>query len=147
MIPRCITLLLASTAILFGSVACGAEPSGQIKVRISWGHRSPANTPFYVKLLARGVETAQATGVNLEEGEGLRDGAWQTRAGGGDVDGVEVVLRYAEEPPKEIANLNRIWADLIAQSDPDDGPPPPHGPGLPPGLAQADRPDGPGRDR
>jgi hypothetical protein len=117
MSPRLILLLVAATVIVREGVAAGAE--GQMKLRLSWGHKSPADTPFYVRLLASGAELSHAAGFGMEEHDGLRDGAWQTRAGGGDVDGVEVVLRYPPEQPKGIANLNSIWAALIAQSDAD----------------------------
>jgi hypothetical protein len=39
--------------------------------------------------------------------------------GQGDVDGVEFTLRYAPMEVKPIEKVQRIWADLLAQSDPD----------------------------
>ena len=92
---------------------------GQVKVRVSWGHRSPENTPFCVKCIATGATIADAVPHGLETGEAARDGAWETRAGGGDIDAVELTLRYPETPVKPIEKLHVIWADLIAQSDAD----------------------------
>jgi hypothetical protein len=119
MILRYLCILTAGLAIFGTAAAVRAEGPGRLKVRITWGHHFPQNTPFYVKLLAAGVEIQDAAGFGLEAGDGLRDGAWQTRSGGGDVDGVEFLLRYPQGPPRKIEKLHRIWADLIAQSDPD----------------------------
>ncbi len=93
----------------------------KLRVRISWGHQSPKPKPFYVKLTpgTRGVEVEHAVGYSLESGEGLKEGAWQSTAGNGDVDGIDFTLIYPIEAPSRLQNLQVIWADLIAQSDSD----------------------------
>jgi hypothetical protein len=65
------------------------------------------------------VSIATSRGDGLEAAEGLRHDAWQTHAGGGDVDGVDLVLRYPEQLVKDLEPLHPIWRDLIAGSDPD----------------------------
>jgi hypothetical protein len=74
---------------------------------------------FYVKLVPADATISSATGYSLEADDAQADGAWQTRAGGGDVDGVEFTLHYPQASVKPIQNLNNIWADLMAQSDAD----------------------------
>ena len=66
-----------------------------------------------------GLEIRDLAGYELEPGEGLRDGAWQSTAGAGDVDGVTFTLVYTQTPARRLQNLHIIWADLIAQSDAD----------------------------
>jgi hypothetical protein len=70
-------------------------------------------------MVLTGVEIPEANPLDFEEDDGLKDGAWQTRAGGGDVDGLELSIRYLPTPVELIQNLHIIWADLIAQSDDD----------------------------
>lgn len=101
------------------ALAASAEPA-ELKVRISWGHESAQVAPHYVRLVpGAGVEVRDAAGFALESGEGLRDGAWQSRAGAGDVDGVAFTLAYDLSASKPIQNLHIIWADLIAAADPE----------------------------
>ena len=107
--------------ILGAAVAAGAQSPGQLKVRISWGYEAPRAARYYVKLspATAGVEVLSAKGYSLEPGEGLKDGAWQTTAGAGDIDGVEINLAYPQEPVRRLQDLQIIWADLIARSDAD----------------------------
>ena len=107
--------------LLAASVALAQEPARtELPVRITWGHTSPQAKPFYVKLVATsGVQILKARGESLEPGEGLKDSAWQTRAGAGDVDGVSFTVAYPQQPPERRQNIEELWAYLIAQSDPD----------------------------
>jgi len=93
----------------------------ELKVRISWGHESPAAAPYYVRLMPAtgGVEIRDAAGYELERGEGLKHDAWQSTAGAGDIDGVTFTLVYPKPSDTRLQNLHIIWADLIAQSDAD----------------------------
>lgn len=102
--------------LMLGSALFGAE----LKVRITWGHESPAAAPYYVRLAPEsGVEIRDATGYELEPGEGFKADAWQSTAGAGDIDGVTFTLVYPQTPAARLQNLHIIWADLIAQSDAD----------------------------
>ena len=102
-------------------LACPAVSCAELKVRISWGHETAMAEPYYVRLApaTSGLEIRDLAGYELEPGEGLRDGAWQSTAGAGDVDGVTFTLVYTQTPARRLQNLHIIWADLIAQSDAD----------------------------
>src|SRR5215472_10321545 len=101
--------------------ACPALWCAELKVRISWGHETAMAAPYYVRLApaTTGLEIRDPAGYELEPGEGLRDGAWQSTAGAGDVDGVTFTLVYTQTPARRLQKLHIIWADLIAQSDAD----------------------------
>src|SRR5208283_1190872 len=86
-----------------------AAPENQLTLHLSWGHTSPKSTAFYVKLLGDHVSLANPMGEGLEPGEGLKDGAWQTEAGGGDVDGITVTLQYGQREVKDLDDLHVIW--------------------------------------
>ncbi|HYM05071.1 MAG TPA: hypothetical protein VEU11_00785 [Terriglobales bacterium] len=109
---RCVICLLILAPALF---------CAELKVRISWGHESAVASPYYVRLTpaSSGVEIRDAAGYELEPGEGLKDDAWQSTAGAGDIDGVTFTLVYPQPPATRLQNLHIIWADLIAQSDAD----------------------------
>ena len=109
----CPVMVMIIASAVFG------QQREQLAVRISWGHRSPGNTPFHVKLMGSEVELADLKGLGLEGGEELRDWTVETRAGGGDVDGAQFTVKYSPMAIKTIQKLNSIWADLIAQSDAD----------------------------
>jgi hypothetical protein len=119
--------------ILLTSVLVAGEHQGQLKLRLSWGHRSKDATAFYVRFKTEAVEIADVSGRELEPADQFTEGAWVrdpisqknsemgtlTQAGGGDVDGVELTLRYQETPVRIISNLHSIWAYLIEHSDDD----------------------------
>ena len=99
--------------------ASGADTPEELKVRVSWGHEAASSAAYFVRIVPSGVEIPEAKPVDFEDEDGLRDGAWRTKAGGGDVDGLELVIRYLPADVQFIQNVHIIWADLIAQSDPD----------------------------
>lgn len=107
-------------AILCGVMLASTLFGTELKVRITWGHESPAPASYYVHLAPEsGVEIRNATGYELEAGEGFKADAWQSTAGAGDIDGVTFTLVYPQTSPARLQNLHIIWADLIAQSDAD----------------------------
>jgi hypothetical protein len=114
------TLALAATCTIHAKAALAAAqqaPAAELPVHLSWGYSSPPHTRFYVKLLpTSGVMLLKARGVWLEAGEGLKDGAWQTEAGGGDIDGVDFIIAYPPAPPERRQDIERLWAYLIDQS-------------------------------
>jgi hypothetical protein len=102
------------------SCAALAQAATPLKVRLEWGHAGPAGAAYFIKFLAGapGMKIESATAVGLEAGEGLRDGAWRTRAGGGDIDAVELIV--SAQPAREtLQSLQVIWADTIAAADAD----------------------------
>ncbi|HKW97538.1 MAG TPA: hypothetical protein VJN43_07375 [Bryobacteraceae bacterium] len=100
---------------------CSALFAEDLKVRITWGHESPAAASYYIRLAPEtsGLEIRNAAGYQLEPGEGLKGDAWQSTAGAGDIDGVTFTLAYPQPSAARLQNLHIIWADLIAESDAD----------------------------
>jgi hypothetical protein len=103
------------------TVPVSSTTSGQenLKVRITWGHTSQETAPFYVQLAGKGVQLTGSAGLGLEPDDQLHDAVYETRSGKGDVDGVAVTLQYAPMDVIPLEKVQRIWADLIAQSDAD----------------------------
>jgi hypothetical protein len=114
----CLVALLFSISPVF-SDAPPDEPKSLIPLHISWGHRTTAQAPFRIRIAGKAVTIKGAKAAGLEPGEGLRDGAWQTTSGAGDVDGVDLLLECQRLEVKDRESLHPIWHDLIAQSDPD----------------------------
>jgi len=104
--------------ILISALVAG-EPQRELKLRLSWGHRSEDSTAFYVKFLVEGMEITDISGQALEPADQFKIGACLTHAGGYDVDGVNLTLRYPETSVRMIQNLHSIWAYLIEHSDDD----------------------------
>lgn len=128
MLPKSLlrTLLVLSLGSLglrglVSEALIASDSNRKLKVRISWGNQGLKPRPYYVKLVPStpGVEVQNVVGYSLEPGEGLKEGAWQTSAGAGDVDGVDFTLVCPAQTASRIQNLHVTWADLIAQSDPD----------------------------
>lgn len=112
--------MCAAVCLLTGGVVHALPSRGDLKLRLTWGERSPVAVPFSVKLSpSAGVKLADVVGYKLETGEDGRSGAWQTTAGHGDTDGVEFTLSYAVHEVSIIQEMQAIWADLIERSDAD----------------------------
>lgn len=99
--------------------ATAAETTSTLQAQITWGHRSPSGTPFTMLFTGAGVTIDEISGQGLESGDGLKDGLWTSRAGGGDIDGVKLALSFPPVTIQELKAPQRIWADLLAQSDAD----------------------------
>jgi hypothetical protein len=117
---------IAGTLVSFAAEVDPASPgatvpaeTGRLKVRLSWGHRSGTPDPFHLRFLTNEVALTQLQVVKFEPGDTLRRGLCETRAGAGDVDGVEFILAFQEREVKEIGNLQKIWAHLLANADAD----------------------------
>lgn len=89
------------------AVCSRAETLDQLKVHISLGHRAVKAVPFSVRLVSSG-------GVELRG-----SGDWKGTAGGGHAESRTFALAYPKADVKPLENLQIIWADLIAHSDPD----------------------------
>jgi hypothetical protein len=112
----CVSLFVVLHAILATSTLAG-DFTEDLKVSLSWGHQSRRSMPYYVRLLAEGAEIQDSKARDLESNDTITDNVLTTHAGGGDIDGVELTLRYAPGQIKTIENLHSIWAELIARSD------------------------------
>ena len=116
---KCLKLFIYSQVMILTSALVAGEPQRELKLRLSWGHRSQDATPFHVSFLAEGMEMADISGQALEPADQFKEGAWVTHAGGSDVDGVGLTLRYPDTSVREISNLHSIWSYLIEHSDDD----------------------------
>lgn len=107
------------SVLLLGT--CVSAYGAEMKVHLSWGHTSTKATSYYIRLAPAtpGLDIRDVAGDGLEPGEGLKNNAWQSTAGAGDIDGLHFTLTYPERPDEHLQNLHIIWADLIANSDPD----------------------------
>ena len=104
---------------LTASAFCATDAQESLKVRVTWGHTSSEIASFYVQIAGKEVQVGQPAGIGLESDDQLREAVCETYSGKGDVDGVEFTLQYAPREVKPIEKVHRIWADLLAQSDPD----------------------------
>jgi hypothetical protein len=91
----------------------------RLPVRLSWGHHSPAGTVFHIRFRTNNLAIIDPAPEGFEAGDTALDQGWETRAGAGDVDGLRFTLACTNTQVRPVEKLHRIWADLIAQSDPD----------------------------
>jgi len=111
--------MAACQVIVAASALSAIDSKAHSKVKVSWGHKSREVASFHIRFLTNEVEIVDVEALGLEPGDCFKDGTFETRAGKGDIDGTEFTLQYTPKHVKTIENLHRIWADLIAQSDPD----------------------------
>ena len=114
-----IILMAACQVIVAASALSTVDSKAHLKVKVSWGHKSREVASFHIRFLTNEVEIVDVEALGLEPGDCFKDGTFETRAGKGDIDGTEFTLQYTPKHVKTIENLHRIWADLIAQSNPD----------------------------
>ena len=108
----CVVLLWASV--------CHAAADGRLKVRVSWGHTAAAPTDYRVAVSGRaGLEVRSVTPHQFDTADVLQSGVAQTRAGNGDIDGLDLALEYPLDATATIQNVHILWTDLIAASDGD----------------------------
>jgi hypothetical protein len=105
--------------IMTSALIAGESQEEQLKLTLSWGHRSKDASAFYFKFLTEAVKIADVSGRDLESTDQFEEDIIVTQAGGGDVDGVELTLQYHETTVRMIDNLHSIWAYLIEHSDED----------------------------
>jgi len=118
-IMKSLVLLIFWQVLLLTSTLVAGESHRELKLRFSWGHQSQDTTAFYIKFLTEAVEIVDVSGYELETTDQFTDGILATQAGSGDIDGVELMLRYPETSVRMIDNLHSIWAYLIEHSDED----------------------------
>jgi hypothetical protein len=112
-------VLVSLPVIALTSLLMAAEAPNELRVHVSWGHRSPNATAFRIKVLTEQVEIAGTSAEDMEADDTPDEGLWRTTAGAGDVDGLVLTLRYTGAPIKEIQDLHSIWKYLIEHSDAD----------------------------
>jgi len=103
------------------AASAGSASMQELKVRASWGHSSTQAVPFTIRLAPAksSLTIRDAAGFSLEPGEGLRGGFWQSRAGAGDVDGVEFTLVFPQQATNAPRQEHSIWKHLLQVSDED----------------------------
>ena len=102
---------------VFAPSAAGAQE--RLKVRITWGHTSHEAIPFHVQPMVREATVTEVAGTGLESDDQVTDSTCEGHAGGGDVDGLEFLLRYAPAQVKPSEKVHRFWADFLARSEAD----------------------------
>jgi hypothetical protein len=102
--------------MLFPVGAALAEES--VAVHLSWGHRSPTNTDFLVRIRGQEVSLDDFKSEGCEPQDVISGNTARSRAGGGDVDGLVFQVRYAPATISPITNLHSIWKYLVDHSDP-----------------------------
>jgi hypothetical protein len=112
------TALLFAFLLSFRLVASAAEePVETIRVRLSWGHESPVSIARDIDLLTSGITLSALLPWQLEADDQLTSAAVHSRAGVGDVDGVEFTITCPQREVREITGLHSIWQGLLAGSD------------------------------
>jgi hypothetical protein len=114
-----LTALICGAALLFAPMPAAAETT-TLNVRISWGHEAAQAAAYEIKPVPGvGVEVQSVTPRDLESGEAVKQGVARSRAGGGDIDALDLVIVHPKEPSGVTQNVHILWTDLIAASDPD----------------------------
>jgi hypothetical protein len=115
-----VIVLMCITAGMSSAQTTSPSEAARIAVRISWGHTSATTAPR--ELALSGVAGADVLSVaprDFEDGETLESGVARTRAGGGDVDALDVQLSYPVTPRTRAQHIQVGWTELIANADSD----------------------------
>ena len=103
-----------------GSASPAAGEQRLLHVRVSWGHTANAVTDHRVAALGSAdLEVRSITPQLFEVGDRLQGGVAQTRAGKGDVDGLDLSIAYPVDATPTTRNIHILWTDLVAASDAD----------------------------
>jgi hypothetical protein len=122
----CVTMPVMSARRVFPVLLCAlfittsaAADTATLNVRISWGHEAAQASAWEIKPVpGAGVEIQSVAARDLESGEAVKQGVARTRAGGGDVDALDLVVTHPKEPSGVTQNVHILWTDLMAASDP-----------------------------
>ncbi len=93
--------------ILLLAFSLRAEPLERLNVQFSIGQTTAKQSPFSIRLAPVGGVGVQDTGV------------WKGNAGGGHTETRTYVIAYPQAEVEPLQDLQVIWADLIAHSDPE----------------------------
>lgn len=107
-----------------GVVACltvagsAAAQEQQLRVRISWGHTASAPAETHVQVSGRAGLVVEAVAAHgLERGDSANADVVRGRSGAGDVDAIDVALRFPAEAPDRTQNVHVQWTELIGAAD------------------------------
>ncbi len=111
------TIVCGASAVVLWLAWAAVASAEDIKVRVSWGHRSTESRPYYVRFDAQEVTLGGHVAKDLETSDKVSAGVYTTTAGAGDIDGVSLELSFADIAVRDIDNLHSIWAYLIEHGD------------------------------
>ena len=94
-----------------------AGSQSTLRVEITWGHRAPTARAATLKLTGHDLEITDVKLEQAEAADDLRDGVARTTAGGGDIDGLSCVLRFAAMTIEPIKKPHAIWSYLLRHGD------------------------------
>jgi hypothetical protein len=94
-----------------------SEPTQPLRVHVSWGHISKNVRAFRMSFASQDAKLSDLTSVGFEPGDALEGGVCRTRAGAGDVDGMDFTLVFPARTIREIGKVQPIWSYLLANSD------------------------------
>ena len=115
-----IRIVLAGILIFTPFKVFGSESLiKQLDVRISWGHTSAANTPFYIQFNSDHARITDIGDMELESGEESVGLLCKTAAGGNDVDGLTFKIIYSATPVIQNDHIHPFWKYLMEHSDSD----------------------------
>ncbi len=117
---RAITFELVSVLALSGMIllsAGSAFADENASVHVSWGHRSPTNTGFFVRVLGEEVSLENFREEGCEPPDVISGNTVRSQAGAGDVDGLVFQIRDKSVAIAPITNLHSIWKYLVDHSD------------------------------
>ncbi|MCL4177416.1 MAG: hypothetical protein KJ072_06685 [Verrucomicrobia bacterium] len=115
-----------------------------LQIRLSWGHQSAAERQFAIAFVTNNTEISRIRPVDFEAGDRGEELLCDTRAGGGDVDGVTLDLAWSE-PIQPRRKVQSIWQYLLEHGTAEQVARLKDDPGLQPGaplLAVLTNPDG-----
>ena len=99
-------------------LACSATAwAGDLQVQVSWGHRSPAARACYARFDARDIVVSETRAIDVEPGDFVNAGIFQTMSGGGDVDGADLRLSYEDIAVREVDTAHSTWTYLLEHGD------------------------------
>jgi hypothetical protein len=112
--------LILCCVILAWPTALVSTEAERLIVRVSWGHTADLVRDRRVSVSgSNGLEITAVSPRLLEPADTLQDGVARTRAGRGDVDGLDLRVSYPERQPSRAQRIHVQWLDLIAASDGD----------------------------
>jgi hypothetical protein len=111
---------LVCGVLLALSAGLESTEAERLIVRVSWGHSADAAIDRRVAVSgSNGLEISSVSPHLFEADDKVHDAVARTRAGRGDVDGLELRLSYPERQRSRAQRIHVQWLDLIAASDGD----------------------------
>ena len=105
---------------LFLSIPALADAeTTELPVRLSWGHTLGAQDREVSVSGRDGLQVRSVKPGGLERGDRIQNGAVRSRAGGGDVDSIDLVVAFPDREVERTRQVHVQWAELVAHHDAD----------------------------